>query len=693
MDAKTIPPLADRWDDAIAATLDAPGLLLYRSNLLGADLAVTNFGGGNTSAKLPGRDTLTGEPVTVLWVKGSGGDLGSMALDGFATLAMNRLEALRGLYRGPEHEDEMVALYDHCRFGLNPRAPSIDTALHAFVPAAHVDHVHPDALIGIAASADAERLTEEAFGGELGYLPWRRPGFELGVQLGAMATERPDLKGVVLGGHGLFTWAGNARDCYATTMRIVRQAAEFIAARSPARPFGGPRVPALAAEARAEAAARLMPLIRGRISAQAPKVGHFTDAPDVLDFVNSHALEDLAPLGTSCPDHFLRTKIRPMVLDRDAMASPDALGDSIAAYQAGYAAYYDRCRRPDSPAMRDSNAVVYLAPGLGMMTFAANKATARIAAQFYLNAIKVMRAASAVSTYCGLPEQEAFDIEYWRLEQAKLQRLPKPRPLAGRVALVTGAGGGIGRATCARLAAEGAAVVATDIDTGRLGAAVAALQQASGADNVIGLPMDVTSEAAVQEAFAGAVRAFGGIDILVSNAGIASAAKVEDTSLALWNRNMDILATGYFLVAREAFRLMDAQGSGGAIVFVGSKNALAASGGASAYCTAKAAEVHLARCLALEGAAKGIRVNTVNPDAVLEGSTIWQGEWRAQRAAAYGVAEDDLARVYRERSLLKRSVLPEDIAEAVAFLASDRAAKSTGNILNVDAGNATAFTR
>ena len=686
-------PLADRWVDEDAAALDAPGLLLYRSNLLGADLAVTNFGGGNTSAKLPGQDPLTGQDVTVLWVKGSGGDLGSMARDGFATLYMDRLQALKGLYRGPEHEDEMVALYDHCRFGLNPRAPSIDTALHAFVPAPHVDHVHPDALIGIAASADAERLTNEVFGGELGYLPWRRPGFELGMQLGAMATDNPHLTGVVLGGHGVFTWGETSRACYATTMRILRKAADWIGDRVPAQPFGGPRVEALAPEARAQAAARLMPQIRGQISAGAPKVGHFTDAPEVLEFVNSNALGDLAPLGTSCPDHLLRTKIRPLILSDGAETSSDALALAIAAYQADYAAYYARCKRPDSPAMRDPNAVVYLVPGVGMMTFAANKATARISAEFYVNAINVMRGASSVSTYCGLPEQEAFDIEYWLLEEAKLQRLPRPKPLAGRVALVTGAAGGIGGATCARLAAEGAAIVATDIDAARLDATVASLQQRFGKDTATGVVMDVTSEAGVQGAFAEAVRAFGGIDILVSNAGIASAAKVQDTSLALWNRNIEILATGYFLAAREAFRLMLAQGLGGAIVFIGSKNALAASGGASAYCTAKAAEVHLARCLALEGAPEGIRVNTVNPDAVLEGSTIWQGEWRSQRAASYGVEEDDLARVYRERSLLKRSVLPEDIAEAVAFLASDKAAKSTGNILNVDAGNATAFTR
>jgi len=693
MNAPTHSALADRWDDSVAEELDEAGQLLYRSNLLGSDLAVTNFGGGNTSAKLEDKDPLTREPVTVLWVKGSGGDLGSMQLDGFATLYMNRLDALRALYRGPSHEDEMVGLYDHCRFGLNPRAPSIDTPLHAFVPHRHVDHVHPDALIAIAASRDAERLTQEVFGGELGYLPWRRPGFELGVQLGAMASENSRLCGVVLGGHGVFTWGATAKSCYLSTMRILRRAQTWIEETAAAPAFGGARVASRASNDRFAMAARLMPVIRSLISEDAPKIGHFNDSPEVLEFVNSNALRDLAPMGTSCPDHFLRTKIRPLVLPEGV--APDRIGleSKIAAYRADYERYYDRCKRIDSPPIRDRNAVVYLVPGLGMMTFAANKPTARIASEFYVNAINVMRGASGVSEYCGLPEQEAFDIEYWSLEEAKLQRLPKPKLLAGKVALVTGAAGGIGTATCHRLAADGAAIVATDINVERLEEVVASLKQAHGSDIAVAVPMDVTSEAEVAQAYASAARAYGGIDIMVSNAGIASAAKVEETTLDLWNFNMNVLATGYFLVAREAFKLMLAQGLGGAIVFIGSKNAVAASGGAAAYCTAKAAEVHLARCLALEGAPAGIRVNTVNPDAVLEGSTIWQGEWRRQRATSYGVTADGLAEVYRQRSLLKRSVLPEDIAEAVAFLASDRAAKSTGNMLNVDAGNATAFAR
>ncbi len=684
-------PLADRWDEAAAASLDAPGLLLYRSNLLGADLAITNFGGGNTSAKVEMRDPLTDAAVTVLWVKGSGGDLGSMDLAGFATLTLDKVLGLRSLYRDVDQEDAMVALQNHCVYDLNPRAPSIDTTLHAFVPAPHVDHVHPDAVIAIAASADAERLTAEVFGGEIGFLPWRRPGFELGLQLGRMAEENPELKGVVLGAHGLFTWGATSRECYETTLRIIRRAAGWLEGTAAQPTFGGERIAALGPAARADVAARLMPLIRGRIAEGGAKVGHFSDAPGVLAFVGSEALETLAPLGTSCPDHFLRTKIRPLILDSDVDVV--ALDKALADYRAGYAAYYDRCKRPDSPAMRDPNAVVYLVPGVGMMTFAKDKATARIAAEFYTNAINVMRGASGVSTYQGLPEQEAFDIEYWLLEEAKLQRMPRPKPLAGRVALVTGAAGGIGSATCARLMADGAAVVACDIDEKALSATVQALRQAHGKDAVQGVVMDVTDEPSVIRAYADAARAFGGVDIVVSNAGIASSAAVEDTTLAMWDRNMAILATGYFLVAREGFRVMQAQGAGGSVIFVASKNGLAASPNASAYCTAKAAEIHLARCLALEGAEAGIRVNVVNPDAVLQGSTIWQGEWRTQRAAAYGVGEEDLEKIYRDRSLLKRSVLPQDIAEGVAFFAGDLSAKSTGNILNVDAGNAQSFTR
>jgi len=691
-------PLRDLWDDARAAELDEPGKLLYRSNLLGSDLRITNFGGGNTSAKVLMPDPLTKQPVTVLWVKGSGGDIGSMKREGFATLYLDRLNGLKGLYRGLEHEDEMVALFDHCTFNLNARATSIDTPLHAFVPHAHVDHVHADALIAIAASRNAEALTKQIFGGKLGFLPWQRPGFDLGLKLGDMASRNPNLIGVVLGGHGLFTWGETAKSCYETTLSVINQAADWLAANERRPAFGGARFEPLEPSRRRAIAARLMPLIRGKISAAERKVGHFTDAPEVLEFVGSRALAELAPLGTSCPDHFLRTKIRPLVLPYDPSSDNlDAviagLDEAIGAYRTDYAAYYERCKRANSPPMRDPNAVIYLVPGVGMISFAKDKATARIAGEFYVNAINVMRGASGVSAYVGLAEQEAFDIEYWLLEEAKLQRMPKPRMLAGRIAYVTGGAGGIGGATALRLLAEGACVVLADIDRDALAARVAEIARRHGRDNVIGLPLDVTDEAGVISSFVDAALAFGGLDIVVSNAGIASASPIEDTSLALWQKNIDVLATGYFLVAREAFRLLIAQKCGGSIVFVASKNGLAASPGASAYGAAKAAEIHLARCLALEGAPHGVRVNTVNPDAVLRGSKIWAGEWRQQRAASNKVSEDELEEVYRQRSMLKLSVLPEDVAEAIAFFASDQSAKSTGNILNVDAGHAQAFTR
>ncbi|MBR0788444.1 bifunctional rhamnulose-1-phosphate aldolase/short-chain dehydrogenase [Bradyrhizobium manausense] len=691
-------PLPNLWDDARAAGLDEAGQLLYRSNLLGADLRITNFGGGNTSAKIEMKDPLTRESVRVLWVKGSGGDIGSMKRDGFSTLYLDKLESLKGHYRGLAHEDEMVALFNHCTFDLNPRATSIDTPLHAFVPHRHVDHVHADAVIAIAASEDAERLTREVFGGKLGFLPWQRPGFELGLKLGEMAARHPDYVGVVLGGHGLFTWAETSKACYEMTLRVIQQAADWLAAHEQKPAFGGAKVQAAPPEKRRAIAARLMPLIRGKISADERKIGHFTDAPEVLEFVNSSALTKLAPLGTSCPDHFLRTKIRPLLLPYDPVRDNlgeviTGLDDVLVAYRRDYAAYYERCKHPNSPAMRDPNAVVYLIPGIGMFTFAKDKATARVAAEFYVNAINVMRGASGVSAYVGLAEQEAFNIEYWLLEEAKLQRMPKPKSMAGRIAYVTGGAGGIGGATALRLLGEGACIVIADIDEKALSERITAITKHHGRDAAIGVKLDVTDEAAVVASFEEAARAFGGIDVVVSNAGIASASPVEDTSLGLWQKNMDILATGYFLVSREAFRLMQRQSIGGAIIFVASKNGLAASAGASAYCAAKASEIHLARCLALEGAVHGIRVNTVNPDAVLRGSKIWEGEWRQQRAASNKVTEDQLEEVYRQRSMLKLSVFPEDIAEGVYFFASDLSAKSTGNILNVDAGNAQAFTR
>lgn len=691
--------LQNQWDAAKAAAMTEAQKLLYRSNLLGSDKRITNYGGGNTSAKVMELDPLGGDRVEVLWVKGSGGDVGSIKMDGFATLYMDKLRALKGVYKGLQMEDEMVGLLPHCTFNLNARAASIDTPLHAYVPRKHVDHMHPDAIIAIAASANSRALTQEIFGKDIGWLPWKRPGFELGLWLEKFCLENPDAKGVVLESHGLFTWHDDAEACYALTLQIIQKAMDWFEAKTAGLPaFGGALHHSLAPEARRAVAARLMPAIRGMVSAQQHMVGHFDDSDAVLDFVNAKDMVALAALGTSCPDHFLRTKIRPLVVDFDPAAQNiDAvmagLPAQIAAYREDYAAYYARCKHADSPALRDPNAVVYLVPGVGMITFAKDRATARISGEFYVNAINVMRGASAVSTYCGLPEQEAFDIEYWLLEEAKLSRMPKPKALAGRVALVTGGAGGIGRATAERYLAEGACVMLADIDAEGLTRARSEIAGHFGADVVRAIQMDVTDETSVIAAFSQTALDFGGVDILVSNAGIASSAAIEDTSLALWNKNMDILSTGYFLASREAFKLMRVQGIGGSVVFVASKNGLAASPNAAAYCTAKAAEIHLARCLALEGAEAGIRVNVVNPDAVLRGSKIWSGEWLDQRASTYKTDKDGLEEMYRQRSLLKRSVYPEDIAEAAYFFASDLSAKSTGNILNVDAGNVQAFTR
>jgi len=691
--------LENLWDSGKAATMSEAEKLLYRSNLLGSDKRITNYGGGNTSAKVMETDPLTGETVEVLWVKGSGGDVGSIRMDGFATLYMDKLRALRDVYRGPDHEDEMVGYLPHCTFNLNPRAASIDTPLHAYVPKKHVDHMHPDAIIAIAASAESKALTHEIFGDEIGWLPWKRPGYELGLWLERFCKDNPSAKGVVLESHGLFTWADDAEDCYALTLDVINRAMAWFEDRTGDTPaFGGAIHQSLDPEARAEVASSLMPAIRGFVAGKQHMVGHFTDAPEVLEFVNARDMERLAALGTSCPDHFLRTKIRPLVVNfdpakPDVEALLDGLRASIEAYRDEYAAYYDRCKHADSPAIRDPNAVVYLVPGVGMITFAKDKATARISAEFYVNAINVMRGADAVSAYRGLPEQEAFDIEYWLLEEAKLQRMPKPKSLAGRIAVVTGGAGGIGAATAERFLEEGACVVLADIDAAAADATCKKLAARFSGDVVRATAMDVTDEDAVIRAYSEAAREFGGLDILVSNAGIASSAPIEQTSLEMWNRNMAILSTGYFLASREAFRLLQRQGIGGSVVFIGSKNALAASPNAAAYCTAKASELHLARCLALEGAAHGIRVNVVNPDAVLRGSRIWSGEWLDQRAATYGTDKEGLEEMYRERSLLKRSVYPEDIAEAAYFLASDKSAKSTGNIINVDAGNKDAFTR
>jgi rhamnulose-1-phosphate aldolase/alcohol dehydrogenase len=684
-----------RWDDTMARSLNSAEQLLYRSNLLGSDLTVTNFGGGNTSAKLSESDPLTGEVVEVLWVKGSGGDIGSMKLDGFSTLYQEKLLSLEKHYGGPDDDDKMVGYLPHCTFNLNGRAASIDTPLHSLLPFAHVDHVHPDAIIALAASSGGAAATKEIWGGKIGWLPWKRPGYALGVMLRDFVKENPALRGVMLAGHGIICWDDSAKACYEHTIQLIADAARYLNAKLAERPaFGGQQ---LAPQSdRAGIAADLMPRLRGLMTGTRAKLGHYADDAEALEFVGSVDFARLAALGTSCPDHFLRTKIAPLTLDPARLQDDDYLKAKIAAYRDLYTAYYTRCKRANSPAMRDSNPVVVLVPGVGRITFAADKTTARLASEFYGNAINVMRGAEAIGDYIALDEQEAFDIEYWLLEEAKLQRLPAPKPLAGKVALVTGGAGGIGAASAARLLRDGACVMLVDRDAAAVEEVRTGFAKQFGEDSVRAAVCDVTDEAQVKDAFEAVAREFGGLDILVANAGIASSAAIEDTTVALWNRNYDVLAKGYMLTSRAAWPLLKrAKALGGAsVVFIGSKNAVASASGASAYASAKAAANHLARCLALEGAAEGIRVNIVNPDAVIKGSKIWDGDWRKERAASNKVDPgEELEAHYRNRSMLKRDVLPEDIAEAVYFFAGDQSAKSTGNMINVDAGNAQAFVR
>ncbi|MFI6878910.1 bifunctional aldolase/short-chain dehydrogenase [Streptomyces sp. NPDC050400] len=670
--------------------------LLARSNRLGADPRNTNYAGGNTSAKGSATDPVTGGDVELMWVKGSGGDLGTLTEAGLAVLRLDRLRALTDVYPGVEREDEMVAAFDYCLHGKGGAAPSIDTAMHGLVDAAHVDHLHPDSGIALACAADGEKLTAECFGEQVVWVPWRRPGFQLGLDIAAIKAAHPAAVGCVLGGHGITAWGDTAEECERNSLFIIRTAETFLAERGRAEPFG-PVIEGYAALGEAERrdrAARLAPLVRGLASADRPQVGHFTDSDVVLDFLARAEHPRLAALGTSCPDHFLRTKVRPLVLDLPPTAELDAvearLKELHAAYREEYAAYYDRHAGPDSPAMRGADPAIVLVPGVGMFSFGKDKQTARVAGEFYVNAINVMRGAEAVSTYAPIEESEKFRIEYWSLEEAKLQRMPKPKPLATRVALVTGAGSGIGKAIAHRLVAEGACVVVADLNAEN---AAAVAEDLGGPDKAVAVPVDVTSEEQIAAAFQAAALAFGGVDLVVNNAGISISKPLLETTAKDWDLQHDIMARGSFLVSREAARVMRAQAMGGDIVYIASKNAVFAGPNNVAYSATKADQAHQVRLLAAELGADGIRVNGVNPDGVVRGSGIFAGGWGAQRAATYGIEEEKLGEFYAQRTLLKREVLPEHVANAVFALTGGDLTHTTGLHVPVDAGVAAAFLR
>ncbi|NUT35627.1 MAG: bifunctional aldolase/short-chain dehydrogenase [Hamadaea sp.] len=670
--------------------------LIARSNRLGADPTVTNYAGGNTSAKGTDVDPVTGEPVDLLWVKGSGGDLGTLTEAGLAVLRLDRLRALAGVYPGVDREDEMVAAFDYCLHGRGGAAPSIDTAMHGLVDAAHVDHLHPDAGIAFATAADGEALTKECFGDRVLWVPWRRPGFQLGLDIAAVKAANPQAIGVILGGHGITAWGATSDDCERHAMEIIGGAQAFLDQRGKARPFGVPReeCAALPDDERAARAAALAPVVRGLASTDAPQVGHFSDHPAVLEFLAGSEHPRLAALGTSCPDHFLRTKVRPLVLDLPPTAPLEQavarLTELHAAYRDGYTAYYARHAQPDSPPMRGADPAIVLVPGVGMFSFGRDKQTARVAGEFYLNAINVMRGAEAVSRYQPIEEAEKFRIEYWALEEAKLRRMPKPKPLATRVALVTGGGSGIGRAIAHRLAAEGACVLVADRSSD---AAAAVAAEIGGTDRAVPVIADVTDEQQVRAALRTAVLAFGGVDLVVNNAGLSVSKPLLDTSLADWDLQHDVMARGSFLVAREAARVMIEQGIGGDIIYIASKNSVFAGPNNVAYGAAKADQAHQVRLLAAELGGHGIRVNGVNPDGVVRGSGIFASGWGAQRAAVYGVPEEELGAYYAQRTLLKREVLPEHVANAVFVLASAELSHTTGLHVPVDAGVAAAFLR
>ncbi|WP_265714102.1 bifunctional aldolase/short-chain dehydrogenase [Sphingobacterium sp. InxBP1] len=692
------------WDDEKAQALqgDEVALLLYRSNILGADLRITNYGGGNTSCKVWEKDPLTGEQVEVMWIKGSGGDIGTLKKSGLAALYLKRLRNLENVYRGLEHEDEMVELFNHCIYDLASKAPSIDTPLHGFLPFKHIDHLHPDAAIAIAAAKDGKKITQELFNGTIGWVDWQRPGFDLGLQLRACLEENPGIRGIMLGSHGLFTWGDTAYECYINSLDVIEACASYLEDNfGKKRPvFGGQKETSLPQDERASQAAKLAPILRGFCSSERHMIGHFTDDERVLEFINSNDLERLAPLGTSCPDHFLRTKIQPLVLNLDKSENLDdveglkvKLSPLFEEYRGMYTQYYESCKHDNSPAIRDKNPVIVLYPGVGMFSFAKDKQTARVAAEFYINAINVMKGAEAVSEYTALPRQEAFDIEYWLLEEAKLQRMPKPKALSGKIALVTGSGGGIGKAIAKKMAQEGAVVVLNDINAERLAECEQEFVTYFGKDAVISTLLDVTDEAQIREALKTASLAFGGIDIVVNNAGLSISKSIEDHTQKDWNLLYDVLVKGQFLVTQAVTPILKGQHIGGDILNIVSKNALVSGPNNIGYGSAKAAQLHLSRLCAAELGPFKVRVNVVNPDAVISDSNIWAGGWAEGRAKAYGVTVEELPAYYAKRTLLNEIILPEDIANACFAFVGGLLHKSTGNVLNVDGGVAMAFVR
>jgi len=702
--AKAFKHVSYLWDEAKAAELagDEVALLVYRSNLLGADLRLTNYGGGNTSCKAMAKDPLTGQETEVMWVKGSGGDLASMKRSGLAALYVDRLRSLKNIYRGIEHEDEMVELFNHCIYDLASKAPSIDTPLHGFLPFKHIDHLHPDAAIAIAAAKDGKKITQELFNGGIGWVEWQKPGFDLGLQLKQCLDENPGIRGIMLGSHGLFTWGDTAYESYINTLEVIERCAayleEHIGKDKPV--FGGEKIQSLLEEDRHSQAAALAPVLRGFCSSQQNMIGHFTDDERVLQFINSHDLERLSPLGTSCPDHFLRTKISPLVLNLDKnedLSDTAAIKEKIAplfnAYREMYKQYYETCKHPNSPAIRDANPVVILYPGVGMFTFAKDKQTARVAAEFYTNAINVMRGAEAVSEYTSLPRQEAFNIEYWLLEEAKLQRMPRPKALSGHIALVTGSAGGIGKAIAKKLADEGACVVINDNDAGRLDKAKDEFGKQYGRDVFTSSLLDVTKSGDINTAFKTAALYFGGVDIIVNCAGLSISKPIEEHTAADWDLLYDVLVKGQFIVTQAGVEIMRKQGIGGDVLNIVSKNALVSGPNNAGYGSAKAAQLHLSRLNAAELGKDHIRVNVVNPDAVIGDSKIWEGAWAEGRAKAYGVKVEELPAFYAKRTLLNEIITADDIANACFAFIGGLLSKSTGNVLNVDGGVAMAFVR